>query len=31
MIDLISKIYIDLNELVIRKVPNDKEILSTIC
>ena len=29
MIDLLSKIYVDLNELVIRKVPHDKEILST--
>ena len=29
MIDLISKIYIDLNELVISKVPHDKEIFST--
>lgn len=30
MIDLLSKIYVDLNELVIRRVPHDKEILSTI-
>ena len=29
MIDLLSKIYVDLNELVIRRVPHDKEILST--
>ena len=29
MIDLLSKIYVDLNELVIRKVPHDKGILST--
>ncbi len=29
MIDLLSKIYINLNELVIRNVPHDKEILST--
>ena len=29
MIDLLSKIYVDLNELVIRKVSHDKEILST--
>ena len=29
MIDLVSKIYVDLNELVIRRVPHDKEILST--
>ena len=29
MIDLLSKIYVDLNEYVIRRVPHDKEILST--
>lgn len=29
MIDLLSKIYVDLNVLVIRKVPHNKEILST--
>ena len=29
MIDLLSKIYVDLNELVIRRIPHDKEILST--
>ena len=29
MIDLLSKIYVDLNELVIKRVPHDKEILST--
>ena len=29
MNDVLSKIYIDLNELVIRKIPHDKELLST--
>ena len=29
MNDVLSKIYIDLNELVIRRVPHDKELLST--
>ena len=29
MIDLLSKIYVDLNELVIRRIHHDKEILST--
>lgn len=29
MNDALSKIYDDLNELVIRKIPHDKELLST--
>lgn len=29
MIDLLSKIYVDLNELVIRRVSHDKDNLST--
>ena len=29
MNDVLSKIYIDLNELIIKKIPHDKELLST--